>query len=169
MSSSQKRFTFIILGAFAALLVFASLSGCASLQSRFEQPTVKLAGISLLEAGLIQQVFAVSLQVDNPNGFSLPIKAVDYAVKLGGQDFASGLTPNAFSIPANGSDQINLEIRTNLLETYGYLRTLLSNKPQNLDYQLSGNIQVNLPLMNAIPFSQSGTIPLTRQVNAEAL
>lgn len=152
----------MILAVFTALLVLASLSGCESLRSQVEQPTVKLAGISLVEAGLIQQVYGVTLQVDNPNGFTLPIKGVTYAVKLGGQEFATGLTPDGFSIPANGTNQINVEVRTNLLESLGHLGRLLASEPQDLDYELSGNIQVNMPLVGAIPFRQSGTIPLTR-------
>ena len=99
MSRSQKRFTLIILGTFTTLLVLASLSGCETLQSQVEQPTVKLAGISLVEAGLIQQVYGVTLQVDNPNGFTLPIKGVTYAVKVGGQEFATGLTPERLFNP----------------------------------------------------------------------
>ena len=110
---------------------------------------------------MLQQVYGVTLQVDNPNGFPLPIKGVNYAVKLAGQDFATGLTPNTFSIPANGSDQVQVQVRTNLLESLGHLSRMLSQGPQNLDYELSGDIQIDLPLIGAIPFSQTGTIPLT--------
>ena len=169
MSRSEKRFTFIILGVFTTLLVLASLSGCETLQSQVERPTVKLDGISLIEAGLVQQVYGVTLQVDNPNGFTLPIKGVNYAVKVGGQEFATGLTPNGFSIPANGSDLIQVEVRTNLLESLGHLGRMLSGGPQELDYELSGDIQIDLPLVGPIPFSQSGIIPLTRGSKTESL
>lgn len=167
MSRSQKRFTLIILGVFTTLLIIASLTGCETLQSQVERPSVKLAGISLLEAGLIRQVYGVTLEVDNPNGFTLPIKSVNYAVKVGGQQFATGLTPNGFSIPANGSDQIQVEVSTNLLESLGHLGRMLSGSPQELDYELSGDIQIDLPLVGPIPFNQAGTIPLTRSSKAE--
>lgn len=162
MFTSEKRLTCVILGVFTLILILASLSGCSSLQSQFDRPTVRLAGITLVEAGLLQQVYGVTLQVDNPNGFALPIKGVNYAVKLGGQEFASGLTPNGFSIPANGTDQVQVEVRTNLVDSLGNLGRLLSGGSQKLDYELSGNIQIDLPLIGAVPFSQSGTIPLTR-------
>jgi LEA14-like dessication related protein len=167
MSTSQKRFTLIILGAFTMLLVLASLSGCETLQSQVEQPTVKLAGISLVEAGLVQQVYGVTLEVENPNGFTLPIKGVNYAVKVGGQEFATGLTPSGFSIPAKGSNQVQVEVRTNLLESISHLGRMLSGNPKELDYELSGDIQIDMPLVGPIPFNQAGTIPLTRGANVE--
>lgn len=163
MTRSQTRFTLHVLGMFTALLVLAGLSGCSTLQSQFQQPTVKLANVVLLEAGLLQQTYGITLQVDNPNGFSLPIKGVNYNVRLAGQDFASGLTPNGFTIPANGSDQVQVEVRTNLLESIGHLSRMLSGGPQDIDYEMSGDIQVNLPLIGAIPFNRSGTIPLVKK------
>lgn len=170
MTRSQTRLTLYVLGLFTALLVLASLSGCSTLQSQFEQPTVRLANVALLEVGLLQQTYGVTLQVDNPNGFALPIKGINYNVRLAGQDFASGLTPNAFTIPANGSDQVQVEVRTNLLESIGHLSRMLSGGPQDIDYEMSGDIQVNLPLIGAIPFTRSGTIPLVRkQEAAEAI
>jgi len=148
-------------------MLLASLSGCSTLQSPFQQPVVKLANVQLVELGLLQQTYGVTLQVDNPNGYTLPIKGVTYAVKLAGQDFASGLTPNGFSIPANGSDQVQVEVRTNLLESLGHLGRMLADGPQNVDYELNGDIQIDLPLIGAIPFSRSGTIPLTRRADTE--
>ncbi|MBT8131823.1 MAG: LEA type 2 family protein, partial [Gammaproteobacteria bacterium] len=134
MSKSNNRLTVTVFSIFAALLIIASLSSCANLTTAFQQPAVKLANVQLLEVGLLQQVYGVTLQVDNPNGYSLPIKGVNYAVKLGGQDFASGLTPNAFSIPANSSDQVQVEVRTNLMESFGHLRRLFADGPQDMDY-----------------------------------
>lgn len=163
MNRFEKRFTLTVLGIFAVILALASLSGCSTLQSQFERPTVKLAHIALVEMGLLQQVYDVTLQVDNPNGFRLPVKGVRYSVNLAGQEFATGLTPNAFSIPANGSGQVEVQVRTNLLESLGTLSRLLTEGPQDIAYELSGDIQVDLPLIGPVPFNQSGTIPLTRQ------
>lgn len=167
MNHSHTRLTVTVFSIFAVLIIVSSVSGCANMQSPFQQPVVKLANVQLLEVGLLQQVYGVTLQVDNPNGYSLPVKGVTYAVKLAGQDFAAGLTPNAFSIPANGSDQVQVEVRTNLMESIGHLSRLFREGPQDVDYQLSGDIQIDLPFIGAIPFSRSGTIPLTRRDNVD--
>ncbi len=163
MTRNERRFTVLVLSVFALVLSAASLSGCSTLQSQFERPTVKLANIALVEMGLLQQVYAVTLQVDNPNGFKLPVKGVRYAVRLAGQDFATGLTPGAFNIPANGSDQVQVEVRTNLLESFGHLSRMLSDGSEDLAYEMTGDIQIDLPFIDTIPFSQSGTIPLVRR------
>lgn len=161
MSGPEKRFTFRLLGLFAVIVVIASLSACATLQEAIEQPTVRLTNIAFLGGDLTQQVYGITLELDNPNAISLPIRALNYNLRLAGKDFASGLTPDAFSIPARGSEQIRLEIRTNLLESYNHLSTLLSGGMAKLDYEMSGDIQVDLPLISPIPFSRSGEIPLT--------
>lgn len=166
MNRAQTVLTARISGVFTLLLVVAIVSGCATLQSQFERPKVQLANVTFLEGGLLEQVYAVTLHVDNPNGYTLPIKGLSYALKLGGQDFASGVTPNAFSIPANGSEQISIQVRTNLLQTIGHLSRLLSDNAQSLDYEMSGRVKINLPLIGEIPFSQSGTIPLQTPQNS---
>ena len=163
MSDHKKRLSMRVPGALALSLLTAMTAGCSTLQSQFEQPTVKLASLALLEASMSRQVYAVKLEVDNPNGYPLPVRAINYSVRLAQKDFATGATGDAFSIPANGSDTIDLEVRTNLIESISTLAQLLQGGARELDYQLSGDIQINLPFVSAVPFSQTGKIPLTMQ------
>ena len=163
MTEPERRLTLRVLGAMALLLLIAMVAGCSTLQEQFEQPTVKLASLALLEASMSRQVYGIKLEVDNPNGYPLPVKAINYNVRLAQKEFASGATSNAFSIPANGSDTIDLEVRTNLIESITQLGRLLQGGASELDYQVSGDIQINLPLVGAVPFSQTGKIPLTMQ------
>ncbi len=166
MNDSDTRFTLKVLGAFTLLLLVAMTAGCSTLQAQFEEPTVKLDRVALLEAGFTQQVYGITLQVDNPNAFALPIKVVNYNVRLSEIDFASGATSNPFNIPANGSDTIDLEVRTNLIDSISQLAQLLRGGTRELDYQVSGDIHVNLPLIKAVPFSRTGTIPLQMRAGA---
>lgn len=163
MTDHDKRPTISVSGALALSLLIGMATGCSTLETQFEQPTVKLASLALLEASMSRQVYSVRLEVDNPNGYPLPVRAINYNVRLAQQDFASGSTSNAFSIPANGSDSIDLQVRTNLIESISTLARLLQGGASELDYQLSGDIKINLPFVSAVPFSQSGKIPLTMQ------
>ncbi|MBT8143852.1 MAG: LEA type 2 family protein [Gammaproteobacteria bacterium] len=163
MSNSEKQLTFRVLAVLAVVLVIVSLAGCATLEREVQQPQVRLANIVFLEGGLREQVYGITLEVDNPNGFPLPVKTVNYVVNLADKQFASGATSSPFSIPANGTDQVQLEVRTNLIESFSHLRTLLQGGVRELEYNMSGDVQINLPLVSAIPFSQTGTIPLRMQ------
>lgn len=161
MTMLEKRFTFRVLAILAVMLVTVSLTACSTLQDQIQKPTVRLANIAFLGGDLSQQTYGVTLEVDNPNGMSLPVRAISYSLRLADRDFASGLTRDAFSIPANGSENIHLEIRTNLLDSVSHLTRLLQGGITELDYQMSGDVQIDLPLLGPIPFSQTGRIPLT--------
>lgn len=161
MSAQEKRLTFRVLALFALLVVAVSLNGCATLQQQIEQPTVRLANLSFLGGDLRQQRYGLTLEIDNPNAIPLPVRALNYQLRLAGQDFANGLTREAFSIPARGREQIRLEIQTNLVDSFNHLRALLAGGATSLDYEMSGDLQIDLPLLDPIPFSRSGEIQLT--------
>lgn len=161
MSAQEKRITVRILALFALVVVMVSMAGCATLQQAIEQPTVRLANVAFLGGDLSQQVYGVTIEIDNPNGISLPVRGLSYNLRLAGKEFARGLTPDAFSIPARGREQVSFEVRTNLLESFNHLSSLLSGGVRTLDYEMSGDVQIDLPLIDPIPFSRSGEIPLT--------
>ena len=169
MSGTEKRLTLRILGVFALILLIVSLVGCATLQQQVQQPTVRLANVAFLGGDLRQQTYAVTLDVENPNGFALPVRVVNYRVRLANKDFANGATGSPFSIPANGSDQVQIRVNTNLLDSISHLAALLQGGAREVEYNLSGDVEINLPLVGAIPFSQSGTIALTTERNAQAM
>lgn len=169
MSGQEKRFTYRVLAVFAFLVVIVSVSGCATLQQQIQQPTVRLENLAFLGGDLREQRYGITLEVDNPNGIPLPVRALNYSLSLAGRDFASGMTRDAFSIPARGREQIQLEVRTNLVDSFSHLRALLSGGARSFDYNMSGDIQIDLPLVEPIPFSRSGEIQLTNAQNTEAL
>lgn len=166
MSGTEKRLTIQVLGLLAIVLLIVSLASCSTLQQQVQQPTVRLANIAFLGGDLRQQSYGLTLEVENPNGFALPVRVVNYQVRLADKDFASGATSSPFSIPANGSDQVQIQVNTNLLDSISHLAALLQGGAREVEYNLSGNVEINLPLVGAIPFSQSGIIPLTIQRGA---
>jgi LEA14-like dessication related protein len=136
-------------------------TGCAGLRPNIEAPQVRLAQVQLLSAGLLEQRFRLMLRVNNPNDIAVPIKGIQYAVRLADADFASGSTPKAFRIPALGEELVAVDVSTNLLASAQHLMTYLQSGPSSMNYELSGKVQVDLPLIGGIPFAQSGQVPLT--------
>jgi LEA14-like dessication related protein len=140
-----------------ALLLFG-LSGCATLAQSVEAPKLSLSNVQMLQSTLLEQRYRLTLRVQNPNGIPLPIKGMDYAVKFAGVDFASGVTPNAFRIPANGEHTVDIDVTTNLLRSAQQLMRYLKDDPDSLEYQLSGSVQVDIPFVGAVPFSKTGVV-----------
>lgn len=151
----------------AALGVLAALSavilaGCATLARSVESPTLSLSQVQMLESNLLEQRYRLTLRVQNPNAIALPVKGMNYSVKFADIDFASGVTPNAFRIPANGEQLVDIDVSTNLLRSAQQLVRYLQKDNNSLDYELSGSIQVDLPFVGAVPFSRSGTVDFRR-------
>ena len=83
-------------------LALLLLAGCAVL-SPLERPKVSLAGLSLIDANLFEQRYALKLRVLNPNEVALPIQALTYDLELNDQVFGSGASTAAVTVPAYGS------------------------------------------------------------------
>ena len=146
----------------ALSFVMLMVSSCGSLGKIVDAPKVSLSDVQLVSAGLLEQRYRLTLRVQNPNSVGIPISGIDYAVKLAGVDFASGVTPNSFTLPANGEDLVNIDVSTNLLESARQIYNVIKQGPDSLDYQLSGNVKVNLPFVKSLPFSRSGKVDLNR-------
>jgi len=144
------------------LLAAVIVGGCSTLARSIESPTLSLSQVKMLESNLLEQRYRLTLRVQNPNAIALPVKGMNYSVKFADVDFASGVTPSAFRIPANGEQLVDIDVSTNLLRSAQQLMRYLQNDHDSLDYQLSGSIQVDLPFVGAVPFNKSGTVDFNR-------
>ncbi len=146
----------------AMTLIFMT-AGCATVPKDFETPKLNLVSIQLLNAGFLEQRYGVRLRVQNPNAFMLPIEGMSYELKLAGNSFASGVTPEAFNVPKFGETEFDVEIRTNLLKSARELARWYSSGSESLDYELGGKLDIGLSfLKHTVPFSETGSISLTR-------
>lgn len=137
------------------------LAACAALQPRLERPSVSLVDVDLLEVGLLRQRYLITLSVQNPNSRSIPIKGMSYTLDIAGQDFASGVSPRGFTLPAYGESEVQVELNTNLLSTLRRLQDLLEGGSDSVSYALSGKLEVDIPVVGSLPFNNSGEIKLS--------
>jgi LEA14-like dessication related protein len=146
-----------LIGAVLAL----ALAACSLVRPHFEQPTVRVAAIELRSGNLLQQNFAVRLNVQNPNNRPLPVRELSFSLKVEGVDFASGISDQAFLVPAFGDTDFAMNISANL--AFAILK-LADKRQQNADvlaYELTGTARVDLPFMSQIEFHQNGSLPLS--------
>jgi LEA14-like dessication related protein len=142
-----------------ALLVLA-ISGCASLHRQIEEPSLSIVGLEIVDLGLLQQRYAVTLNVQNPNPLTLPVSGMSYALQVGGKDFARGVTSKPFTLPAYGEAQVQVDLTTNLLDSVRRIQALLDSGMETVGYSLTGRLQVDLPFVGAVPFQNRGEINL---------
>lgn len=141
----------------------AALSACAGTGYVVDSPTVDLTGVELTSASFRRQTFLLRFYVDNPNPFPLPIKGVEYQVIFDQEKFAGGETQGSFSVPAGGTESFAISVDLDVLNSAKKLKSLLHGGfRENIEYELNGSLALDIPLVNPVPFSNSGTINLTQ-------
>lgn len=145
-----------------SLFMSVALAGCAGGQlAKPKAPNVSLAGMQILSMDLTQQTIRLSLNLDNPNAFMLPLRGMGYDLKLNGKSFISGSSNDELNLPANGSSTLDLDVSANLLTLFSDLKSLNLMSGGPVDYELSGSVGV-LSQGLKLPFNRSGQVKLSR-------
>ncbi len=149
----------------AAVLVLGAIStsGCESLVREIQAPEVELVGLQFKGVELSRQSFQVSLDVTNPNSIPLPISAFTYQIALAGGAFADGASAEGFTLPANGMERVRIDVSTDLLGALSRITSVLQGSASAMDYEISGDLEVGLPLIKPIPYRQVGEVALKMQ------
>ena len=149
--------TFLLLSALILVLF-----GCAAFQPRLEQPHINLVGFDIREIGVLQQRYLLTLNVQNPNRHAIPIRGMSYALQIAGDDFARGVSPKAFTLPAYGEAQVEVELTTNLISALRRLQKLVEMNEDVVSYELTGKLDVGSGFYDGtLPFSNRGEFKLT--------
>jgi LEA14-like dessication related protein len=129
---------------------------CAACTPRFEKPAIAVANIEYRGGNLLQQDFQVSFSIHNPNARPLPVSGLEARLSVDGETIASGSSNRAFVVPAMGDGQFDMLIRADMAT--GLLK-LLSHRDE-LGYELTGTVDIDLPFLRSMPFHQTGILPL---------
>lgn len=143
-----------------AFAVAGLLAACSGLPLNSEPPRVSIAGLSLTDANLFEQRFKLQLRVQNPNDFALPIHALNYAIDINGQPFATGVSNRPVTVPGYGSELVEVEAISNL---GGLLRQVGNALKGELGYRLQGHAIVGDNKWK-VPFEQHGEVDLTAAI-----
>lgn len=151
---------------FPILIVAMTLGGCAAtLENVLSTPKVELRDVQVMGLGFNGQTFLLSFDVSNPNPFPLPVKSISYAVRLDGQRFASGETAGDFSVPASGDTGFAISVDLDLLQTAPQLLSVLRQGVNgDIQYELEGQLGVDIPLAGPIRYRNSGTVSLRSDI-----
>jgi len=137
------------------------LGACAGPATLVDSPTIRLAKIESGHMSFSRQTFVLGFDISNPNPFPLPIQVLSYDVSLADEQFASGRTEGAFTVPANGDGSFAISVDLDMIQQAARVASLLRAGSQGqIRYELNGSLTVDIPFTRPIPFSNSGTISL---------
>jgi LEA14-like dessication related protein len=144
-----------------AMCLSAALSACSLVTPKYNRPNVTVTSIQLRSGNLLQQNFAVKLNIQNPNDRDLPVRGVHAELTVAGDQIASGVSDHAIVIPAFGEAEVDVTVTANMVMALAKLANRLNNQADSIDYDLTGAASIDLPFLRNLPFHQSGSLPLS--------
>ena len=147
----------------AAVVLAALLAGCQSMQDMLggvPKPTAHVIGVSIRGLSLENVVLLFDVEVQNPYAAGLPLIDLGYSLASGGTKFLEGTVTPTGTIPARGSQVLQVPATVPFSSLY---TTLKGIKPgANVPYTADFRIGVNVPVLGKIdvPLSKSGEFPV---------
>lgn len=139
-------------------LALGPLVACSSIPlAKPQSPNVTVAGVRPINFSLTSQTIGLTLRVENPNGFDLPMESLTFNARFAGEKFAQGNSIDEVVIPANGTALLEVEVKTGLGKLAAQLQSMLNTNNAELNYDVTGLVKLaNWP--KAIPFNVEGEL-----------
>lgn len=131
------------------------LAGCTGLF--FEEPTITLKEIHVRQISLTDASLVFVAEIQNPNGYELRLKSLDYTVHLDGRESGGGSLQKEISVPASSSAPVEIPITARFGSLGGIAKLYVTG--QELPYRIEGKALVKAGLFDrTFPFSRTGTL-----------
>jgi LEA14-like dessication related protein len=137
-----------------------ALAACSLVAPKFNRPNVSVVSIEMRGGNLLQQNFAVKLNVQNPNDRALPVAGLHLELNVGGVEIASGVSDRAFVVPAFGESEFDMTIKANVALALLKLADKKQQHSDSIDYDVAGGASIDLPFLHELPFHQTGSFSL---------
>ncbi|MDM8526312.1 LEA type 2 family protein [Desulfococcaceae bacterium HSG8] len=142
---------------FILSLTMMAICGCATLQQLIQKPVVQFKDMSLKSTSFVEGDFVFRFDVKNPNPIGATIRNIVYDLRFDDKTFIRNSLEQRVSLPANGSNTVELPVTVNYLELFQSVEDFIRSK--KLAYDLSGSIGVG-PF--DIPYHKKGNFVLPR-------
>jgi LEA14-like dessication related protein len=147
----------LMLKRFLPMALALGLGACSLVAPKFNRPNVSVVSVELRSGNLLQQNFAVRLNIQNPNDRTLPVSGLHVELAVGGEQIASGVSDRAVVVPANGNSDFDMTIKANVALALLKLANKMDQHSDAIDYEVTGAASVDLPFLRDLPFHQNGS------------
>jgi len=142
-----------------AMLATVVLAGCTTLPFQARKVNVSLSDVSIARMGVVEQVYALKLRVQNADSNPLHVAGLAYAVEINGRSFAKGVNPKTVVIPAFGEALFEVQAVSSISTLIEQIVRLNLDRPKAWRYRLTGHLSTQEQWSMAVPFEHAGEIP----------
>jgi len=145
---------------FVAPVVMVALSGCSLFMNSMEKPKAEVRSVSLTNAGFTGVTGELNLDVTNPNGFGVPLSAIDWQLSVGNNRAVTGSVQLQANIPARGVAPVTTSLTIDARDAITVGTALASGaRTYQLDAKLTFSTQIG-PL--TVEIHHEGTLGTSR-------
>ena len=126
-----------------------------------EEPRIQLVGIAPQQISFSGIKLLCQLRIDNPNDVSIPIKGGQFDLEVEGTPIAHGELVDGFTIAAHGSEWVDVIVDVDSGRSIALAIQLFNAAEQELDYALTGHVDVSIAVLGRVRFKHKGSVPLT--------
>ena len=142
------------------MLLFGTLSSCATLGNQQPQFKVLITSMTPLESTLMEQRYLVKLRIQNRSDQPLTIDGMSFDLKVNGKAFASGVSNQQVIAEAYGEAMLEAKASSTLFGMLRQLQSMQESGSPAFQYEISGNLRTPESFFS-LPFRESGEIDLS--------
>ncbi len=134
------------------------LSACASWW--YGEPLgVTIADFTPVEMTLLEQRYAITVRLMNPNDTDIAFDGVAFDLEINGKPFAKGVSNRAGVIPRFGEALVDLRVVSGLQQILGQISQIQKGDQAGFTYRIRGRIHSG-SLFGSVPFTATGEFAL---------
>jgi LEA14-like dessication related protein len=155
----NKMCFYMFLGLWLCLALFQA--GCSGLEKTglWKEPEVAFSKMRLVGVNLEEARLELDLDVTNPNKFSLPYGALEYALEVESSRLFSGRMDKGGTLKAGERSNFTLPVKLKFMDI---LRAAKNFRPgDGVNYLLGGSMLFNVPIVGEfkLPLKTEGVTP----------
>lgn len=158
--SSMQRPTLALICFWLAYL----LGGCSTLALSPDALKVTVSNIEVAEATLMEQLYRVTLRIQNRTDQSLTLTGGSFDLEINGREFGSGVTDESVTIPPFSDAQVDVRMVSTVFGIVRLIQGLQDRDGEPLAYEISGRFSTDA--LVPLSFNQSGEFALPESPNA---
>lgn len=145
------------------------VAGCAQLEQVFDtsKPTASVEDMRLANVNFERAELVFDVVIDNPNPVGVDLAGFDYALSLEGSEVLSGRRDRAVSLPADGTETIEVPLTVPFAEVESLVGDLAGR--ERVDYGLELGLDVDVPGagVQRLGTTTSGSLPVPQRPGIE--